>query len=437
MEKKIKWACIQPLTGGMYIGAEEAIGHPAEWILSFKGLNDVKFNNNGDISVAANEYNLIKYLESHNKMPKYYQINNRGMFDANVDDIHIEITDEDNIVNPDYTDLDLIVAVPVCSGLSMVTSGSKETKDTKNSNMIWITNYTLNVIKPKIYIFENAPTMMGSRGDGLRTKLEEMAKDANYSVLYYKTNTSKHSNCQNRPRTFIIFQKHIKDGIQRPVLYNFENKHIDVVDFFNSISDNLFQSEPVSTAPYNLMIIDYYTKKFGREWMDTVFDTRLNFMQELINHSLLDDFINYIDSSNEWNDIEKEKSIKYIRHIQYKKSLGLNYYGDDIQFYNNDVFPSIQFRSIHNLLHPSGKRTCTTRELLSLMGMPEDFILYGNESNLAKIGQNVPVKTAKFITEEAVKILLNWNSEQQINDRDSDVNAAYINNINETIELVN
>ena len=40
----IKWACIQPLTGGMYIGAEEAIGHPAEFILSYKGLNDVKID---------------------------------------------------------------------------------------------------------------------------------------------------------------------------------------------------------------------------------------------------------------------------------------------------------------------------------------------------------------------------------------------------------
>ena len=43
-KEKIRWASIQPLTGGMYLGAEEAIGHPAEFILSFKGLNDVKYN---------------------------------------------------------------------------------------------------------------------------------------------------------------------------------------------------------------------------------------------------------------------------------------------------------------------------------------------------------------------------------------------------------
>ena len=38
----IRWAAIQPLTGGMYLGAEEAIGHPAEFILSYKGLDVAK-----------------------------------------------------------------------------------------------------------------------------------------------------------------------------------------------------------------------------------------------------------------------------------------------------------------------------------------------------------------------------------------------------------
>ena len=44
MTKKIKWFAIQPLTGGMYLGAEEAIGNQAEAILSFKGLNDYKLH---------------------------------------------------------------------------------------------------------------------------------------------------------------------------------------------------------------------------------------------------------------------------------------------------------------------------------------------------------------------------------------------------------
>ena len=68
----IRWAAIQPLTGGMYLGAEEAIGHPAEFILSYKGL-DVAKEKDGKLTSVANEYNLLEYLKKHNRCPKYYQ----------------------------------------------------------------------------------------------------------------------------------------------------------------------------------------------------------------------------------------------------------------------------------------------------------------------------------------------------------------------------
>jgi hypothetical protein len=62
------------------------------------------------------------------------------------------------------------------------------------------------------------------------------------------------------------------------------------------------------------------------------------------------------------------------------------------------------------------------------MGMPEDFTLYGNRANLAKIGQNVPVKTAKFIVEQAIKHLNSWNEK-----RLTHTNVIYQDNIKKTI----
>lgn len=64
MNKKIKWGCIQPLTGGMYLGAENAIGHPADWIISYPGLTDIKKTKTGAISNVGNEYNLLMYLKN-------------------------------------------------------------------------------------------------------------------------------------------------------------------------------------------------------------------------------------------------------------------------------------------------------------------------------------------------------------------------------------
>ena len=43
----INWIAFQPLTGGMYIGAENAIGHPAKFILTYKGLNDIVTKKDG------------------------------------------------------------------------------------------------------------------------------------------------------------------------------------------------------------------------------------------------------------------------------------------------------------------------------------------------------------------------------------------------------
>ena len=54
----IKWAAIQPLTGGMYLGAEEAIGHPAEFILSYPHLADENNNEFNLFFILVNLFNI-------------------------------------------------------------------------------------------------------------------------------------------------------------------------------------------------------------------------------------------------------------------------------------------------------------------------------------------------------------------------------------------
>ena len=87
------------------------------------------------------------------------------MFDRTMfqDDFNMNpnIDNDNNLPAPSYDNLDLVIAVPVCSGLSMVTSAKDETKHLRNCNMLYITQYALSVIKPKAYVFENAPTLMG------------------------------------------------------------------------------------------------------------------------------------------------------------------------------------------------------------------------------------------------------------------------------------
>ena len=134
MKKQIKWGCIQPLTGGMYIGALNSIGHHAEWILSYDGLDSV-VEKDGKIVSAGNEYNLRQWLKKNNADIPYYQIMNRAMFADDIYTTDISIHKDGIESKPDYSDIDLVVAVPVCSGLSMATRGSSDTKTSRNCNM--------------------------------------------------------------------------------------------------------------------------------------------------------------------------------------------------------------------------------------------------------------------------------------------------------------
>lgn len=422
--KKIKWACIQPLTGGFYLGAEEAFGYPAEWILTYKGLDEIKKNKDGEITGVANEAYLLNYLKKVNREVPYYKMN-RAMFDADISNMDPEITLNDEPSKPDYN-VDIIVAVPVCSGLSMVTSAKDDTRNERNCNMLYLAKLALTTIRPKVYIFENAPTLMGFRGDELRSQFEQIANENDYVVVYYKTDTWKHYNCQKRPRTFVMFVKKINGESKVPTL-DFTDHKMTIEEFFANIPEGLSNQEECEASPHNYMVIDFFKYKYGKDWIENVNGC---LMKNIVQRGLIDELLNFMDSYDKMPIETKEKVRHYIEHIRKKTSMGLNWYGSDCCYYK-EHFPAIQFRSITTTIHPSGERMCNVREYLELMGMPHDFDWFGDKGNLPKIGQNVPVKTAKFVTEQAIKIVNNWNNESR-----QDGSAIFFDNTNNTIKKI-
>ena len=80
MSNKIKWCAIQPLTGGMYLGTEKAVGCKAEFILSYPGVGDPKIDKeSGDVLGGGNEYHLMTLLTIDTFIffiTKFYSFNN-------------------------------------------------------------------------------------------------------------------------------------------------------------------------------------------------------------------------------------------------------------------------------------------------------------------------------------------------------------------------
>ena len=135
--KELKWGCIQPLTGGMYIGARNAIGKPADWVISYPGLTDTKKDKNGNLTKVANEYHLLDWCKRNNELPKYKIFNKRPFEQMPTNDV--ELIDDPiwSTGDIDLSNTDIVVSVPVCSGLSQATIANEDTKNERNYNMIF------------------------------------------------------------------------------------------------------------------------------------------------------------------------------------------------------------------------------------------------------------------------------------------------------------
>lgn len=425
----IKFAALQMLTGGFYFGAEKAVGHPAEFMISYPGFDAPKFNKDNILVDAGNEYNLVKYLESHNRMVPYYQFD-RKPFQTDIEGDVSLLKEGVKVDHPDYSNIDLVVAVPVCSGLSSATRGaSDETLESRNCNMLFLTRYTLGTIKPKVYIFENALQLMSITGSKIRSKLEQLANEFDYSVAYYKTDTQYHDNCQRRPRTFVYF---FKNDVKHPGVpkLGFEQNHISAKELLDRIPEN--SNDPMNVSlpmTYcNKAIFEFVKKTYGDNWRENTKSPTL--LCDIINNNQLDDLIEYVKNDSSGDEKKRESMVKGIEHIKYKLSLDKGFYTVSPTVMRNDTMPAAMFKTIPACMHYKYDRLYTIREWLTTMGMPYDFNMYGDLTKVfAKIGQNVPARTAEFITGEAVKIIDNWDTCERI----TDSNVVLFNNIKQTV----
>ena len=402
----IKWGIIQPLTGGVAFGGEAAIGTTPSWIISYPGLTDVKHNKDGKMTSVGNEYGLLKWYKDHSKLPPYQVFNKKPFQQTNLD---VDLIDDPVWTNGkvDYSNTDLVVSVPVCSGLSQATIASQDTKDERNCNMLWNAEFALNKIKPKIYIFENAPTLFSNAGTSVRESLNALAKQYGYSIVYYKTDTKLHDNCQRRPRTFVLFIQH-RDGKEGSPILNFEDKQVSIEEFFSRIPHDATQQVTVNMSDTNKLFIDYFKHKYGENFRDSVEPWIL---KKIIDNDLYDDLCTFAEQSD-YQQKTKDSLIHLIRHIHDKIAAGKNYYCMLPGYAKLDgTIPAVMFKTIPSLLHHKEYRLYTIREYLHLMGMPVDYELPGDiHSNYAKIGQNVPARTAQWIISEAKRVIDNWDS---------------------------
>lgn len=367
----MKWGMIQPLIGGMGLGAYEAINKNPEFIISGGAPNDEKcinyFNNTKKLNIPV--------IKMDGTYTEYDNIEDKKLFN----------------------DIDIVVGVPICSGLSMLNSSNRGADAHQNDNMYQMAEFILNDISPKCYIFENAPGLYTSKdGKKVCDKLLKIAEKYNYSASIMKTDTFLHGIPQHRHRSFFFFWK----TKTSPILKYDKKDTPFLTEYLKDVNDTMTHYNDYLKNPEDEYTFKYVKAKnidFRKELTRV---GRSSLWQYFLHENLLEDYIEFMKSDEKY-----ARGLKKALHVKSKLDAGLGFWDNSIYFEPKGYVNAVISKSIANCIHPTEDRHFNIRELFHLMGFPHDFELDNPIKNINMIAQNVPVKTAKFWVEEVMEVL--------------------------------
>lgn len=400
MTKNYRWLSIVPLVGGETVAARQVTGTDPEALLSYKVFAD-------------NEKSLRAYLPN---VP-YEVLDNGGSQSVG-------------------TGADFITALCPCAGLSTLGTGSPEMREAANSWMFESAKHVLRTLKPCVFWGENAPGMYNStRGESVRQRLKEIAKDNGYTMSFYFTSTHLHGVPQRRHRTFYFFWRE-KDRI--PVLPYFFKQSPTWGEYMKLIPKDATQHEDDKPRAYKALRATRFAKfanaKYGEAFPDFIRDR----MREL-NKTMttVQDFVlrdpGAPDRPKEMRDWYTEpaqaaadpRAAAYFDRIHQKMGQDKGIWDDSPAIF----LPEVNFNALigrtTDSAHPYEHRSLTVRECLHMMALPDDFQLVTKTIN--HICQNVPVCTAADMTRGVLAYL---NDELPF----TDGQVLYQNNFKSTVE---
>lgn len=372
--KNIKHAAIVPLIGGFSIAATKIIGNYPDIIFSWPAFKD-------------NDELYLRYLNKKNISIPYLEI-------------------KDGVDYSEYKNLDIVHGILPCAGLSMSGNLKKGARENSPVNdwMIKATEFALGEIKPKIYVFENAPTLFTDIGEGIRKKIMSIAIKEGYAATFYRTDTLLHGIPQRRPRTYTV----LIQGENAPLLDYYNKPCPSVAEYLQTIPEGVSGLDQFATKePYidDFEIVRFSKMKFGDNWRQKFLDTRehLTSYDFLNRNGLLEEYQKFVLSEENPN----PASVKDIAHVIKKIGMGKNFrLSHRVLCVDKHHIYAVIGEMMERNIHPTEDRRMNMREYMHLMGMPHDFDLL-EPREFGKLPQNVPVNTSADIINECIEIIKN------------------------------
>jgi len=363
----MKFASIVPLIGGSTLAMENVFGKRPEYMLTYDGFQ-------------ANEEHLNHY------------------YNHEVPYINLSTTS-----NPKLESVDVVNTVCPCAGLSSLSTSASSTNEA-NDWMITSAKYVLENVQPKVFWGENAPRLASKMGEPVVEKLRKIADANGYTFSLLQTKSILHGLSQTRDRSFYFFWKDDKvpmlDYIQEPP----GNIAQDIRDAgnraFDPMSKILCNDKIPSENPYYRYVLEVIHDGITHKEFSHSLEKTANIMDYIEEHT---DY-SQVEPWMRENGFEKEANRCLTMHKKLKS--GGNIMRKNVEVPCDKVgafvghLPSM-------LTHPDEDRFLTVREALHIMRMPDDFELLNPKRTLNHICQNVPVKTAEFVSQQVYKYLNN------------------------------
>jgi site-specific DNA-cytosine methylase len=369
-----------PLTGGLAIGAANALGCLPEVIVDM-------FDEAGNVFGNAHSSSLRSYWP---KVP--YNVANTGKFP------HVDITH----------------AVPPCGGLSSATTW-KSDDNPINEWIIRTAKRAITAFSPQVHVFENAPGLSTESGRWMAKRVAEFAKSLGYSLTMVKVNTANHGIPQKRRRTYALLWK----GMPRVIALETRGRPLPVSEF---LAERYIVARPHAEEFLNSNYANDSLIRYARRkgWINSKnvsigggpnaksyvisLAVKKGLLPELIAW-LADESVRsrvkggdeYRANAKQWNDIVIKVKAKTDRGLGFRR---------ETPVLVRDLTPTLMIHGMRWWKHPTEPRFMSVRECMDLMGLPDDFRLsYGEGAKPAHVTQNVPVNTSEDLVQAVAEAL--------------------------------
>lgn len=312
--------------------------------------------------IENNSYHFVKNYKDSIKVYKPSEWNNESFLN--------------NLYKEKY---DLFFANNPCSGLSTINKNASINQPV--NNRFFEIFDLIQKINPKVFLIENAPTLVTIGVPILHKMVNQLGDCYNFTII--RDYAGNHNVCMKRMRTLII-------GWNKTYF-----KYIPII--------NMNKQDPIT--------IDDVLKDLSKDSLNMEFDKDLHMKDLEWIYPLIEQGSSVVRTiiKNYDEVITKvpDKYIQFINNQKRKLEEGKSLFDKSAwRLKSNYIVPSMT--SLAQYIHPTEDRELYIREYARIMGYPDDFKFYPNECKCRTIqclAQGVPVNFIKYISNEIIRCL--------------------------------